>query len=84
MISIRLPKNLEEDLNALAKSEHTTKTEIVKNALNFYIDSLALKKTQTPYDLGKDLFGKYTSEEGNLSTTYKEKLKRKLSEKYHH
>ena len=84
MLSIRLPENLEEKLTQLAKSEHTTKTEIVKNALSFYIENFKAKKAQTPYDLGKEFFGKYGSDEGNLSTTYKTKLKEKLCEKYNH
>ncbi len=84
MLSIRLPDDLEKDLAELAQSEHATKTEIVKNALSLYIENFKSKKAQTPYDLGKEFFGKYGSEEGNLSTTYKTKLKEKLSEKYHH
>lgn len=84
MLSIRLPQNLEEDLTKLAQSEHTTKTEIVKTALSFYIESVKAKKIQTSYELGKDFFGKYGSDEGDLSSTYKIKLKEKLSEKYHH
>jgi len=84
MLSIRLPQDLEEDLTALAKSEQATKTEIVKIALSTYIRERTHLKAKTPYELGKDLFGKYGSGKGDLSTTYKTKLKEKLSEKYHH
>lgn len=84
MISIRLPENLEEELNKLVKSENTTKTEIVKNALNLYIENIKIQKAKTPYELGKEFFGKYESKEGDLSTTYKTKLKEKLSAKYDH
>jgi len=38
----------------------------------------------TPYQLGKDLFGKYGSGKGNLSQDYKKILKEKLREKYAH
>jgi len=69
MISIRLPENLEEELNKLVKSENTTKTEIVKNALNLYIENIKIQKAKTPYELGKEFFGKYESKEGDLSTT---------------
>ena len=84
MLSIRLPENLEEALNHLAKDENTTKTEIVKNALSFYIENIKIQKTKTPYELGKKFFGRYESKEGDLSTTYKTKLKEKLSAKYNH
>lgn len=69
MLSIRLPKNLEKDLNSLAKAEGATKTEIVKNALLMYIENLNIKKAQTPYDLGKDLFGKYSSDKVTTIST---------------
>jgi len=40
--------------------------------------------TMTPYQLGKDLFGKYGSGKGNLSQDYKKILKEKLRGKYAH
>lgn len=40
--------------------------------------------TLTPYQLGKDLFGKYGSGKGNLSQDYKKILKEKLRGKYAH
>jgi predicted DNA-binding protein len=84
MLSIRLPENLEDDLNLLAEREKTTKTEIVKNALSFYMESLKSKKRETAYELGAELFGRYGSGDGELSSTYKTKLKEILREKHNH
>ncbi len=82
MIAVRLPKDLEDDLNRVSKKRNTTKTEIVKEALQLFFQKEREKAEKTPYELGKELFGKYDSNQGNLSTTYKERLKGKLREKY--
>jgi len=80
MISLRLNNELENKLEQIAKDEKLSKSEIVKRALMFYFDDY--NKKHSPYDLGKDLFGQYGSDMGNLSTDYKKILKGKLSEKY--
>jgi len=80
MISVRLPEELEKKLNQLAESENVTKTYLVKEALNKYIAEKEEKKDS--YQLGKDLFGKYGSEEGDLSTTYKKRESDRIHEKY--
>jgi|AntDeeMinimDraft_5_1070356.scaffolds.fasta_scaffold17557_3 predicted DNA-binding protein len=80
MISVRLPEELEKKLNQLAESENVTKTYLVKEALNKYIAEKEEKKDS--YQLGKDLFGKYGSEEGDLSTTYKKRVSDRIHEKY--
>jgi len=74
MVSVRLDKNLEERLKILAKELNVSKSMIIKEALNEYI------KNKTPYELGKEFFGKYGSDE-NLSTDYKKIIKVKLNEK---
>ena len=80
MISVRLPEELEKKLNQLAESKNVTKTHLVKEALNKYIAEKEEKKDS--YQLGKDLFGKYGSGEGNLSTTYKKRVSDRTYEKY--
>ena len=80
MISVRLPEELEIKLNKLAEEENVTKTYLVKEALNKYLTEKENKKSS--YELGKDLFGKNGSKEGNLSTTYKERMSDKIHEKY--
>jgi predicted DNA-binding protein len=80
MISVRLPEELEKKLNQLAESENVTKTYLVKEALNKYITEKEEKKDS--YQLGKDLFGKYGSGKGDLSTTYRKRVSDKIHEKY--
>jgi len=80
MISVRLPESLEKELNQLAESENVTKTYLVKEALNKYIAEKEEKKD--PYQLGKDLFGRHGSKEGDLSTTYKKRVSDEIHEKY--
>lgn len=82
MISLRLPTEIENKLNEIAEHENTSKTAIIKDALDMYINDYY--KKHTPYDLGKDLFGRHGSNEGNLSVDYKKLLKAKINEKHSH
>lgn len=81
MLAVRLPENLENELSLYAEMSDKTKTDVVKEALRLYLNTKEAEETKTPYELGKSFFGKYESGRDDLSTTYKEKLKRKLSEK---
>jgi len=82
LVTIRLPDEIESRLQALTEIEHKTKTEIIKSALTEYLEKHMQEKNA--YELGKDLFGKYSSSETDLSITYKERIKQKLNEKYSH
>ena len=83
MISLRLPRELEQELNTIAKLELTTKTEIVREAIVEYIAYLKKRQTQTAYSLGQDLFGAYDGDE-ELSSDYKNRLDKILDEKYNY
>jgi hypothetical protein len=82
MISIRLEQTLERELALVSKQNHQTKTDTIKKALKYYFNTL---KTSAPsaYLLGEEFFGNYGSNESDLSTTYKEKLKEKINAKNH-
>ncbi len=82
MASIRLPAELEHKLSKVAEAEKTTKSEIVKQALTDYLDRY--DESISPFELGKDLFGKQDSGRGNLSRDYKTLLKQKLHGKHSH
>lgn len=79
MISVRLPKNLEEKINKLSKEKNITKSKLIKEALAQYIANN--EKQKTSFELGENFFGKYGSNKGNLSSTYKRKIKEKINEK---
>lgn len=82
MISVRLSKQLEEKINNLSKQEDVTKSDIIKEALEKYIEEQ--EKQTKPYELGVELFGKQGSGKGNLSKTYKKKVREKINEKHPH
>lgn len=85
MISVRLESDIEKQLNFLAQQQHISKTQIIKESLLLYFDMLKQEQQQkTPYELGRELFGKFSSGENNRSTTYKQKLKDKINAKNNH
>ena len=72
----RLPVETRNKLVILSRLKNKTKSEIIIESLEMYykqeeggIDS---------YTLGLPYFGKYGSGEGDLSATYKERIKEKL------
>ena len=82
MTSIRLPNEIENNLDDIAKNEHKTKSEIIKLALRKFINDYYNKST--PFELGKDVFGKYGSIENDNSEKYKDKIKDRISDKFSH
>ena len=82
MLNVRLDKETEDKLKRYAESHDLSKTMVVKEALAMYFTKKEL--AQTPYRLGKDLFGVDGSGESSLSQTYKSKLKSKISAKHTH
>lgn len=80
MLSLRLSRDLEQKLRTLAETEKISKSEVVKQALALYFE--AHDKKRRPYDLGRDLFGRYGSGRGTLSRDYKKIVKEKVREKH--
>jgi hypothetical protein len=80
MSSARLPGTLEERLKRMADSTRTSKSRIIREALERYLDEFDSRLM--PFDLGKDLFGPAGSGRKDLSTAYKRLLKEKLREKH--
>jgi predicted DNA-binding protein len=81
MTTVRLPNDVEQQLEILARQRHTSKSNLIKEAL----ESLFFKaeSEKDSFSLGEDYFGKYGSGDGSLSTTYKTKMKDKINVKYH-
>ncbi len=76
MFSIRLPKELEKKVEELSKKGQVTKSEIVRKALQEYVDKR--EKADQPYLLGEDLFGKYGSGFGSRSVEFKKIVRDKI------
>jgi Arc/MetJ-type ribon-helix-helix transcriptional regulator len=79
MISLRLPPELERKLDSVAKSEGKSRSEIVKDSILEYINKRG--KNKTPFELGKDLFGKYNSEFVDLAQNRKKYLAKAIGKK---
>lgn len=80
MYSLRLPKNLEHELERAAKTESKSKAQIIKFALENYLSKLPSQPSA--YELGKEYIDKYASGQPNRSTTYKTIIAAKIKAKH--
>ncbi len=76
MTTVRLPSELERKLNDWAQAEGTTKSELIKRALELWFEQAAGERDS--FELGRDYFGTHGSGDGRLSAQAKSKLKEKL------
>jgi len=79
-VSVRLDPDLEQQLARVSEQTGVSKSQIIKQSLIAYLQVAA--KPQTPYELGKDLFGREGSGKGDLSTRRKEYLTEILRAKH--
>ncbi|MCL2026727.1 MAG: ribbon-helix-helix domain-containing protein [Leptospirales bacterium] len=76
MTTARLPLETRNKLLTLSRLKGKTKSEIIKESIEFYYDH---EENQIDsFTLGQPYFGKYNLGEGDLSTTYKQRIKEKL------
>ncbi|PWQ92440.1 DUF6290 family protein [Leucothrix pacifica] len=82
-ISIRLEKPIEEALRKQIKTQKATLSAYVRDAI---LEKIEREKQlrPNPYELGKTLFGRYSSDRSDLSTNRKAILKEKLRAKHRH
>lgn len=79
MLTVRLPEDLERALERLAEVEGTTKTRIVRQALERYLHER--REERSAFELGEDLFGRYGSGDGTRSTRVREGVRVRLHAK---
>jgi len=72
----RLPLDTRNKLLVLSRTKNKTKSDIIKESLDMYYAQA--EGELDSYTLGEPYFGKYSSGESNLSTTYKERIREKL------
>jgi len=82
MLNVRINKELEDKLSRYSEAAQQSKSSVVKEALAQYLDKF--DTASTPYQKGEDLFGLEGSNNPNNSSSYKSRLKEKLSEKHSH
>jgi predicted DNA-binding protein len=75
----RLPVNTRNKLLALARIKNKTKSEIIIQSLEMYYDRE--EGEMDSFSLGENVFGKYGSGDGDRSVTYKQRIKKKLSDR---
>lgn len=80
MKSVRLPKELEEELDALSSATNRSHSFIIREALVEYIAKE--KSYSKPFETGKEYFGKHGSGDEDRSITYKSRIKEKVREKH--
>jgi predicted transcriptional regulator len=78
MITLRLDPKLEQDLNNTAKNLGLSKSELIRRSIHDYIGRLS---KQNAWEVGEELFGKYSSGLCNLSIDRKELIKNKIKAK---
>lgn len=78
MITLRLDPKLERAVNITAKNLGLTKSELIRKSILEYLGKLDKPGS---WEVGKDLFGNYSSGLNNLSTERKELIKKKIRAK---
>jgi len=78
MITLRLDEKLEQQINTAAKNLGVSRSELIRKSINEYLRNL---KQPSAWDLGEDVFGKYASGLGNLSSDRKELMRNKIKAK---
>ena len=72
----RLPIDIRNKLLVLSKHKNKTMSEIIIESLEMYYERE--ENEIDSYTLGLPYFGKYGSGEGDLSTTYKQRIREKI------
>ena len=76
----RLPQETRNKLIILARLKNKTKSDIIKESVEMYYEKEEESGIDS-YAIGLPYFGKYNLGPGDLSTTYKERLREKLRAK---
>jgi len=71
MLTIRLDKDMEKDIDVMAKYLQMSKSELVRECIAEYVVKF---EKPTAWELGVDVFGQYASGKNNLSRDRKELL----------
>ncbi|OGL46743.1 MAG: hypothetical protein A2161_18330 [Candidatus Schekmanbacteria bacterium RBG_13_48_7] len=78
-ISLRLDSKLDQELSKCAEFMGTSKSELIRILIDDFVKKNA--KRLSPWELGKDFFGREGSGKSNLSVDRKTILKEKLDAK---
>ncbi len=82
-ISFRLDAQANAMLENTARLLQTTKTEVLRRAVEEFCNQAFKKKRKTPYDLIQDLVGEEANGKGDLSVRGEEILRGRLARQPH-
>lgn len=82
VITVRLSREMEQEIDQLARHRNMTRSQLVKEVLTDYVR--IQYEQMTPFELGIDLFGAGNDGDSDLSMTHKEKLRDQLNAKHAH
>jgi metal-responsive CopG/Arc/MetJ family transcriptional regulator len=77
-VTIRLPDDLEEDLSALSKRLRLKRSDIVRIALQRFIEESKTIKETIPYDRVADIIGAISSGISDLGEAHRQHLTKKI------
>ncbi len=78
MITLRLDPELENSIRRTAELLGISKSELIRKSASDYLSKLS---KPSPWELGKDYFGKFASGQSNLSADRKLLLKKRIMAK---
>jgi Arc/MetJ-type ribon-helix-helix transcriptional regulator len=68
MMTVRLDNGLEQRIEEMSESLGISKSELIRRSVQQFIESVS---KPTPWEAGKELFGKFRSGRSDLSTNRK-------------
>lgn len=77
-LSVRIPQKLEKETSVLAKKLHLRRSDIVRMALQRFLDETGFDNTVKPYDRVKHLLGAFSSGIPDLGESHRKHLLKKL------
>ncbi|MBF0289736.1 MAG: CopG family transcriptional regulator [SAR324 cluster bacterium] len=78
-ITVRVDKEFEHTLEVLAAQEGISKSALIRQCLEAFVERK--QGEQSPWELGKNIFGVYGSGKGGLSTDRKNIIRKKIHAK---
>lgn len=79
MITLRLDNALEHRIEWASETLKISKSELVRRSVVKYLEEVS---KPDPWELGKDIFGKFDSGNESLSTNRKLLIKERISRKF--
>jgi len=77
-LTVRLPDELKEEITKIADQYHLKRSDIVRMALERFVEEFRVKEDIRPYDRVKDLIGSISSGICDLGESHRRYLLKKI------